>query len=93
MAKKNVILSESIEFPEQKIVPVDMEKQVRGIWEDGNSHAEVMTLLDLLCDCKRDRYLTGRLKSMPDFACFYYTQYAVKTKCKARCFCLRLRYA
>ncbi|MBQ9134381.1 MAG: DNA gyrase subunit A [Clostridia bacterium] len=29
MAKKNVILSESIEFPEQKIVPVDMEKQVR----------------------------------------------------------------
>ena len=29
MAKKNVILSESIEFPDQKIVPVDMEKQVR----------------------------------------------------------------
>ena len=29
MAKKNTILNESIEFPEQKIVPVDMEKQVR----------------------------------------------------------------
>ncbi len=29
MAKKNTILSESIAFPEQKIVPVDMEKQVR----------------------------------------------------------------
>ena len=29
MKKKNVILSESIEFPEQKIVDVDMEKQVR----------------------------------------------------------------
>ena len=29
MAKKNVILSETIEFPDQKIVPVDMEKQVR----------------------------------------------------------------
>ena len=29
MAKKNTILSESIEFPDQKIVPVDMEKQVR----------------------------------------------------------------
>ncbi len=29
MAKKNTILSESIEFPDQKIVPVNMEKQVR----------------------------------------------------------------
>ena len=29
MAKKNTILNESIAFPEQKIVPVDMEKQVR----------------------------------------------------------------
>lgn len=27
--KKNTILNESIEFPDQKIVPVDMEKQVR----------------------------------------------------------------
>ena len=29
MSKKKVQLSESIEFPEQKIVPVDIEKQVR----------------------------------------------------------------
>ena len=29
MSKKRVQLSESIEFPEQKIVPVDIEKQVR----------------------------------------------------------------
>ncbi len=29
MSKKNTILNESIEFPEQKIVPVNMEKQVR----------------------------------------------------------------
>lgn len=29
MAKKNTILSESIDFPDQKIVPVNMEKQVR----------------------------------------------------------------
>ncbi len=29
MAKKNTILSESIEFPDQKIIPINMEKQVR----------------------------------------------------------------
>lgn len=50
----------------------DMEKQVRGLWEDGNSHAEVMTLLDLLCDCKPNRYLTGRLKSMSDFGLLFH---------------------
>ncbi len=29
-------------------------------WQDGNSFAEVMTLLDWLCDSRPDRYITGR---------------------------------
>lgn len=29
-------------------------------WRDGNSFAEVMTLLDWLCDSRADRYITGR---------------------------------
>lgn len=36
-------------------------------WVDGNSHAEVMTLMDLLCDSREDRYLSGRWKSMTSF--------------------------
>lgn len=38
----------------------DMERLHRGHWTDGNSFAEVMTLLDWLCDCKPDRFLSGR---------------------------------
>ena len=37
----------------------DMERFCDGIWEDGNSHAEVMTILDWLCDSRPDRYITG----------------------------------
>lgn len=38
----------------------DMERLDRGSWVDGNSFAEVMTILDWLCDSKPDRYITGR---------------------------------
>ena len=50
----------------------DVEKQVQGLWTDGNSHAEVMTLLDLLCDSKQVRFLSGRLKSMSDFGLMFH---------------------
>jgi hypothetical protein len=33
---------------------------------DGNSFGEVMTLLDLICDSREDRWLTGRWRSMGD---------------------------
>ena len=36
-------------------------------WVDGNSYGEVMTLLDLLCDSREDRFLTGRWKNMQAF--------------------------
>lgn len=38
-----------------------------GTWHDGNSFEEVMTLLDLLCDSKDDRHLSGRWQNMQNF--------------------------
>ena len=38
----------------------DMERLINGVWLDGNSFAEVMTVLDWLCDSREDRYITGR---------------------------------
>lgn len=37
-----------------------MERQRGNTWIDGNSFAEVMTMLDWLCDSKADRFITGR---------------------------------
>lgn len=45
----------------------DLERLVNGNWVDGNSHGEVMTLLDILCDAKADRRLSGRWNSMQNF--------------------------
>lgn len=45
----------------------DMEFLAGDSWHDGNSHAEVMTLLDLLCDSREDRWIAGRWKSMHSF--------------------------
>ena len=39
---------------------VNLERLKSGAWVDGNSFSEVMTLLDLLCDSREDRFLTGR---------------------------------
>lgn len=38
----------------------DMERQQGGVWTDGNSFNEVMTVLDWLCDSRQDRYISGR---------------------------------
>ena len=38
----------------------DMERFHGGIWIDANSFAEVMTILDWLCDSREDRYITNR---------------------------------
>lgn len=45
----------------------DMEYREGDTWRDGNSYEEVMTLLDLLCDSRDDRWLTGRWKNMQAF--------------------------
>ena len=38
-----------------------------GDWQDANTFGEVMTLLDILCDSRDDRYLTGRWASTQQF--------------------------
>ena len=38
----------------------NMECLINGVWRDGNSFGEVMTVLDWLCDSREDRYITGR---------------------------------
>lgn len=38
----------------------DMERLRGSLWTDGNSFAEVMTILDWLCDSRPDRCIAGR---------------------------------
>ena len=45
----------------------DMDRQVKGQWVDANTFAEVMTMLDLVCDSREDRYLACRWRSMESF--------------------------
>jgi hypothetical protein len=45
----------------------DFSRQQGTQWVDGNSHGEVLTILDLICDSKEDRHLSGRWQSMESF--------------------------
>ena len=45
----------------------DLEYREGDLWLDGNSYDEVMTLLDLLCDSREDRWISGRWKNMQSF--------------------------
>lgn len=44
-----------------------LEYREGDAWRDGNSYEEVMTLLDLLCDSRDDRRISGRWKNMQSF--------------------------
>lgn len=50
----------------------DLEKQRHGVWEDANTFDEVLTLFDLLCDSREDRYLSGRWKNMTSFGLMFH---------------------
>ena len=41
-------------------------------WVDTEDYGEVMTLLDLVCDCREDRFVTGRWKNMTDFGLMFH---------------------
>ncbi len=41
-------------------------------WVDARTHGEVMTLLDLVCDSKENRFLSGKLKNMADFGLMFH---------------------
>ena len=45
----------------------DLARQGKHGWEDANTHGEVMALLDLICDSREDRHLSGRIRNMLDF--------------------------
>ena len=45
----------------------DLQRHDGSAWRDGNSYEEVMTLLDLLCDSRDDRYLSRRWQNMQTF--------------------------
>ncbi len=49
-----------------------MQKLSDGRWADSNSHGEVMTLLDLLCDSREDRFLTHKWKAMTSFGLMFH---------------------
>lgn len=45
----------------------DVQRLEKGDWVDANTFSEVMTLLDLVCDSREERFLTLRWKNMRDF--------------------------
>ena len=45
----------------------DLERQGSQGWEDANTHSEVMTLLDLICDSREDRFVSGKWKDTAQF--------------------------
>lgn len=50
----------------------DMERMTAGVWTGANSHGEVMTLLDLLCDSREDRFVSGTWKNMSAFGLMFH---------------------
>ena len=43
-------------------------------WQSADTHSEVMTLLDLVCDSREDRFLTGRWKQMASFGLLFHQE-------------------
>lgn len=50
----------------------DIDRLNGDTWADAGTHGEVMTLLDLVCDSREDRYLSGRLKNMANFGLMFH---------------------
>lgn len=50
----------------------DIQRQDGEAWVAADSHAEVMTLLDLVCDSREDRHISGRWKQMQAFGLMFH---------------------
>lgn len=50
----------------------DMERMEGNTWVDGNSFEEVMTLLDVVCDSRDDRFVSDKWKNMRDFGLMFH---------------------
>ena len=57
----------------------NLERKAEGSWCDANSFAEVMTLLDMLCDAKAHRMLSGRFKQLQHFGHVFHQNLAEST--------------
>ena len=49
----------------------DVER-LEDVWVLTNGHGEVMTLLDLVCDSREDRFVTGRWQNMSNFSAVFH---------------------
>lgn len=47
-------------------------------WVDANTHSEVMTLLDLICDSREDRCISHRWKDMVSFGQYFHRELQMK---------------
>ena len=45
-----------------------------GAWVSAEGFGETMTLLDLICDSREDRFVLGRYKSLVDFGLMFHRQ-------------------
>lgn len=51
----------------------NLERKVGETWADANTFSEVMTMLDLICDSREDRFLTGTFQNMASFGLMFHT--------------------
>lgn len=51
----------------------DMDRLTDTGWMGANSHGEVMTLLDLICDSRPDRHISGNWKAMASFGLMFHS--------------------
>jgi len=51
-----------------------LESFYKDAWQDANTFGEVMTLLDILCDAKPLRYITGRWTAMANFGLMFHSK-------------------
>ena len=49
-----------------------ISRKIPSGWVVADSYEEVMTLLDLVCDSREDRFLSGRWKSLADFGLMFH---------------------
>ena len=49
-----------------------IEKEAASGWDAADTYEEVMTLLDLVCDSKENRFLAGKWKNMTDFGLMFH---------------------
>ena len=54
----------------------DMDRLTEDGWISANSHGEVMTLLDLICDSRERRRVSGRWKATTAFGLMFHTNLA-----------------